>query len=705
RRTEAYLFELDPVGTWHPARLDDGCVADGKVETYERLVAAILGPAETFFTSVFSAQGKRSLSAYRNSEIKSLLADLLGLERIREEGARAADVVRQLKAGLSVMRQEVGKVADELQAAERDVAGLAGAGQRAMQASQRKAARAAGLGYAQKQLAQAQARAEAESANTARRQDLHRQRARLAENAKADAARVEAALRDVGQRESRLQQRIADRRTRTAQRKSALQRQIEGARRSASDAARVSRAQRRVQLTEQIAELRQQRMARAIEAVRERSEVESRVLALRRELEAVEREAGQVALRQQDLTRRLGLADAVPCAGTDLQGRCQLLGDSNEAKALRLSVDAAVGQLAERRRQVRDQAQQANGELLKLRGADGAEAAALRTLNLSRSRAKHYGLLAARAGEVAQAGRLLEAALAELEMLDHGEQTHAEDETAEAAQLAGERQKQRAETAQALLRAAREDARLGDELAAIPTFDTTSVARAAAAVRQARAQLDVEEAAEQQALRLVEREQVARQQLAQIVTRFSAAEKQTGAVEAELGYWNLLAKGLSNDGVIALEIDDAGPTLAALANDLLLASYGPRFTVEVCTQTATAKGEQRETFEIVVHDGVRDESKSLRLVSGGERVWINECLTRAIALYLSENTGRRFGTLFCDEADGPLDPAHKRMFMDMKREVLRLGGYEREYFVSQTPALTEMADLVIDLDAMAEAAE
>ena len=30
------------------------------------------------------------------------------------------------------------------------------------------------------------------------------------------------------------------------------------------------------------------------------------------------------------------------------------------------------------------------------------------------------------------------------------------------------------------------------------------------------------------------------------------------------------------------------------------------------------------------------------------------------------------------------------MFMAMKREVLRLGGYEREFFVSQTPALTAM---------------
>ena len=42
------------------------------------------------------------------------------------------------------------------------------------------------------------------------------------------------------------------------------------------------------------------------------------------------------------------------------------------------------------------------------------------------------------------------------------------------------------------------------------------------------------------------------------------------------------------------------------------------------------------------------------------------------------------------------------MFMAMKREVLRLGGYQREFFVSQTPELTAMADAVIDLDAHAE---
>lgn len=74
---------------------------------------------------------------------------------------------------------------------------------------------------------------------------------------------------------------------------------------------------------------------------------------------------------------------------------------------------------------------------------------------------------------------------------------------------------------------------------------------------------------------------------------------------------------------------------------------------------------------------------------------------RAVALYLAQNTGRRYDTLFSDETDGALDPERKRMFMAMKRRVLELGRYAREFFVSQTPELTAMADAVIDLDAMA----
>jgi exonuclease SbcC len=184
-----------------------------------------------------------------------------------------------------------------------------------------------------------------------------------------------------------------------------------------------------------------------------------------------------------------------------------------------------------------------------------------------------------------------------------------------------------------------------------------------------------------------------------------AAQSRAAAarIEGELGGWNLLSKALGNDGVIGLCIDDAGPELARLANELLLACYGPRFTVSIRTQVPTVKNELREGFDVVVFDADTGQAKSVGVMSGGERIFINEALTRAIALYLARASGRRYETLFCEEADGALDSERKRMFMHMKREVLRLGGYAREYFVSQTPELTQMADVVIDLVALAKA--
>ena len=234
-------------------------------------------------------------------------------------------------------------------------------------------------------------------------------------------------------------------------------------------------------------------------------------------------------------------------------------------------------------------------------------------------------------------------------------------------------------------------------------FDPAAVQAARAACATATQALQDAEARETNAVRRSEQGLSLGRQIELAATALDRAVRRAADVERELGVWSLLSKCLSNDGVIALDIDDVGPTLAALANDLLLACYGARFTLELVTQSKTARGELREDFDIIVHDGLRDEAKSLKLVSGGERVWINECLTRAIALHLASDAARRFGTLFSDEADGPLDTEHKRMFMAMKREVLRLGNYEREFFVSQTPELTAMADAAIDLDKLAVA--
>jgi exonuclease SbcC len=71
-----------------------------------------------------------------------------------------------------------------------------------------------------------------------------------------------------------------------------------------------------------------------------------------------------------------------------------------------------------------------------------------------------------------------------------------------------------------------------------------------------------------------ERAKALGEQLTGLAKKEEAAAKSAARVEAELATWSLLAKCLSNDGVIALDIDDAGPTFSALANDLLLACYG-----------------------------------------------------------------------------------------------------------------------------------
>lgn len=87
-------------------------MSDGKVETYTRCVEHLCGSADTFFTSVFGAQA-RQLSDYRNAEIKTLLADLLGQEQTRELGRKAGETAKLLKAGLVALRQEAAAMDSE----------------------------------------------------------------------------------------------------------------------------------------------------------------------------------------------------------------------------------------------------------------------------------------------------------------------------------------------------------------------------------------------------------------------------------------------------------------------------------------------------------------------------------------------------------------------------------------------------------------
>lgn len=705
RKTEAFLFALGDAGNWMPLRLDDGTVSDGKVETYNRCVEAICGSADTFFTSVFSAQGKRQLSTYRNAEIKTLLADLLGQEEIRALGQKAGETARLLKAGLSAILQELAGLDEEAGRVASERLRLEGVSDRVVQglAARQRAQR--DLEVVRARHARLSAERDQSRATETRRTQLLVDRKALVD---ASTQAIEALkTQDQGeqQRLERLMQRIAHRVNQERTRWQALQHTRRQWRAVLETAGAVRRAVARFPLAERLLSLRNARTAACRQQAQRLTQCQGAERVAEQKLASIEREAGKAVLQAEELAHRFGLTSEVPCAGTNLQGQCKLLGDAREAQAL---IPSAKGQMT---RLVREKAQ-AQSELAAARqlretlvDAPQAVAWAEHRGDRARERASRLAVLAAKAGEMAQARTALVHVEQELGALGQGDA--AQWDGAETSEEQAERQqidRARQVVAEQLARQSQHFRaglnRLEETLAAMPVpYDEQQLAAAVQAMAQAEESVAGAEQSHLAVVRDAQQLEALCHHTQSLAARRSQVQTRIAHVEAELGGWNLFARCMSNDGLIALAIDDAGPALSGLANDLLLACYGSRFTVSIHTLVETGKGEQREGFDIVVHDGDSGESKSVGLMSGGERVWINECLIRAVALYLVQNSGRRYATLFSDEADGPLDPERKRMFMAMKREVLRLGGYEREFFVSQTPELTAMADVVIDLDA------
>ncbi len=774
RKTEAFLFVLAEHGAWVPVTLADGTVSDGKVDTYTRCVEALCGPPDTFFTSVFSAQGKRQLSTYRNAEIKTLLADLLGQEEIRVVGQKASEVARLLKAGLVAIRHEVSGLEEDRSRLACERLRLDGTSPKLEQA-------VATLRAAQLALEASQARhvalaseREQSSATESRRAQLQAERSLLLARGSEATQALQGREQSERQRLQALEQRIAQRRTQANARWQALQQSRRQCLAALTMAALVARAVRRQPLAVRLADMRSAHTTACRDQLQRLAQCQAAEQLARQKLEGIAREAGEAALRADGLANRFGLAREVPCAGTDLQGKCRLLGDAREAQALIPSASARIAALAKQKTQVQSELVGLRQQRDALRNAPKSLKRAERLEEAAQSRVTRLSVLSAKAAEIAQARATL--AAVELELAapglsaEGGPSVETPDEQAERQRIGSTQLEVSEDMKRQSLRLREGLKRIDGLLAALPApFDESRLSVAAQTVADARQAVGAADQCHLAAVRDAQALVTLSQQMQTLAVRRAQVNARAAHAEAELGGWYLFARCMSNDGLIALAIDDAGPTLAGLANDLLLACYGPRFTVSIQTLVETGKGEQREGFDIVVYDGESGEGKSVALMSGGERVWIScrdrheihyaetpdmpssrsgrrprpcncaagtceamrhstsgsgtlspdarggkslslmsggertfidACLTRAIALYLAQNTGRRFDTLFSDEADGPLDPEHKRMFMAMKREVLRLGGYRQEFFITQTPHLATMADAVIDLDAM-----
>jgi exonuclease SbcC len=698
KKTEAYLHMFTADG-WMPVKLADGTVSDGKGDTYLRCVEAILGSAETFFTSVFSAQGRRQLSAYRNAEIKTLLADLLGLEEIRKLGMQAADTAKLLKSGLQMIRQErTGLQLDADQIAH-ELSEFGDLQRRIAIAGQQKAASEQALDAAKETLVRLLSLQEGAQQTEARRSHLQQERQAIIESGKAALVALNHQMQREADRLGALDRRKEQRRRERATKRMKLVMQRNQLGDVVRQGSKIERATHRMQLAAKIVSMREATLARSRRSVEQFNELIASEKILQTKIAAIEREAGQAALNAQDLARRFGLTTEVPCAGTDLQGHCKLLADALNAKSLMPSASLQMARLEDQRGTLNMQLSAIRRQAAGLAGAQDQCETVQRKLHKAKTNVSEYALLNARRGELLRAIESLATIEQEIRDLTKLEVDETDEEKADRRAIADTMQHI---TAQRICESNRHREsldRIEAALAALPApFDGSQVQQAQLAVTRMRRLADEAESTLMAVMHDQQRTQDATQRQMAIAQRIKQIDSRCTAIDESLGVWTLFAKCMGNDGLIALSIDDAGPTLSGLANDLLFACYGPRFAVSIKTLVENGKGEQREGFDIIVHDADSGDAKSVTAMSGGERVWINECLTRAIALYLAQHSGRRYGTLFSDEADGPLDAERKRMFMAMKREVLRIGRYGREYFVSQTPALTAMADAVIDLE-------
>ncbi|CAG2159768.1 SMC family ATPase [Cupriavidus numazuensis] len=668
RKAEYYLFEKDAGGDWKPVQLADGTLSDGKAETYSRCLESVLGSAEAFFTSVFSAQSRRPLASYQPGEIKRLLAELLGIDHLRDLSAKAGDVAKVLSRSLDTL--------------QRDVLALTG-----------KRDRAAVVAREAREIAETlNAQREARDAEAANGAKLLQERATLAAKQEANAG-AEARLRELGQRQTELTRRTtllaSDAQAaaaRSTARRQDLDRIVAGHRAVLVEEAAILSAAGERDAMQMVIGQKQTALASQQAIVDKLDAVQVEHAALASELKGLEQRGGTAAQLAKSLKQQADVIETVPCAEHPMHATCPLLAQAREARAGLREQVVTVESLRASYRTKLTQAQALQESL--------NERTAVRSTLIS---------LQAELSRDQQSLQRLTALAARKPMLDTAREGLAQVERdlsalQEEDAIRTDRHKRDVADVQAQLGAVRR------ELATLATADVAGMLaqldRQIAASREAMAAIAgrIEALIRQEGTLAAERERLELE-----LAGLPAAEARAQALSDEIAQWKLLAKGLGNDGVIALSIDDAGPAITKIVNDLLLACYGPRFTIAIQTQTALASGEKREGFAINVIDADNDSAKDFSVMSGGQKVWINECLTRGIALYRAQDAQQPFRTLFTDEADGPLDPERKRAFMRMKREVRRLGGYEREFFISQTPDLVDEADAVIDVVALAAA--
>ena len=695
KKADYYLLEADNDSGWKPFSRED-ITSDGRSDTYDKAIELLLGPPEIFFNSIFCAQNRKQLTAHKETEGTELIARLLSLDQLIELGQKAARVVKALILKKEQVEAQIRQIDEKSRHGESIKAGLA-AKKQAIESLSHKLAEINEriiVARARETLAQQQgqelAQWKAKSADLEVRLQAVRQFQEptllaLAQSGDSALKAQEQVLEGI---RSTLQQLEAGLR-RTSLTREELRRmaaRIPELRAAESDkhlleilSSEEAQYERFIQqASSHLEHLQADRMTTS-KLVSER---EDKVSLVKRELPGLEAASG--------------LIQSVPCAGTPLNHTCTLL---ESARAGHAKLPAVRDQLASATLAV----VQLQNEIEQLKPIADSTRKLLRSARPAitsqiQSRLKSYTEVLQQATSIQNAAERLP--LLDAEIAQGQEQLKIVQTDLETQQRSyGELVKQHHEAM------ATQQKRLSHELQS--------------QLEEVRATLQKLDPAydKEVLLSLVESKndtERQRNQLSEAYMRDLAvlpdlkgltaehASMCSGLVKLrqELSSWQDLAKALSKSGIVNLCVEDAGPCISELANQLLHESFGGRFTIRIDTLAADAKGTEKECFRVQTLDTVTGEVKPGMHNSGGQRIWINDALSKAVAIYLSRSSNRPYRTIFTDEADGALDIDHRRSWIRMKRAMLNTGGFWQEFFISHSSEVIEEADQVLDVAAL-----
>jgi len=699
QKQECYLLE-QLNGVFEPVKLADGLVSDGKTTSYDKCVESILGKPEVYFVAAFAAQKRKSLSEMGAAEIKLILSSVLGHEKYRELHAKAADIVKLLKSFLAEQQaqiQELYSLKNKAQLVDEQKQALAK--QIASVSAQIKELQGA-YELTQKHIFELEAVQKTGASYEAQRVDLTTQLLRIDQDL---LQAINSAKESLARESSGLSQ------TQTNLQGSILNLQKEAARLEDQ-----SKSAKSIISSKEVIELAVKKLA---ELTIELAEIDKRILDSQEQLSGLK----QLREKQNTLTadtswlkvtgesaneklKRImvsaALIDAVPCAGNPMQEQCQLLAQAKQAKHESADLNKELEKLRSQYKENRDLLSKVKQSIVgfeiieaEVTGLQGKRKSIADAIAAQQSLASKADLIKASEDSVLAIDlRMKQIAQERGEMI--GQLSGVSSQIESGKKMLSERLDQISSEFQSRKSVYQK------QIDGLPKpFDTQALNESKARLSNLDTQIAL---LVKRSNDLTGQQSECDRQLAiatEKIASYAKLEVAAQEISQEIAYWSLIQKGFGNDGLVALSIDDCGPEISAITNQILSDCFGGRFTVRIDTQTETKQGSLKETFEVMVNDSLRGEEKPASLVSGGEGVWINESLTRAIALYQAQKSGQSYQTLFSDESDGPLDPEKKRQFIQMKKAVLSLGGYEREYFISQTPELWEMADYIIDVGA------